>query len=62
MGLKSGFRVTLTAGMERAIEIKFLLVNLMFEIPIECRCIRGLIGEFHCLMFFNEKIKSKFAI
>ena len=56
MGFESGFRVTPDAGMERAIEIDFLFVLLIFEVPILGRRMRGLPCELHFLMLKKSRI------
>ena len=59
MGLKSGFRVTLNAGLSRAIEIDLLVVFLIFEVPILGARMRGPVGVSHFLMFVQKNIKHE---
>ena len=58
MGLNSGFRVTLRAGFERAIDIELQIVNLLFEVPIWGPRMRRPNGDSRFLMFVQRNIKK----
>ena len=48
-------------GMERAVEIDFLIVTLIFEVPIECRTMRGPVRLSTFLLILTEHQTSEFA-